>query len=59
MSDETVTKWRCSHCQQTFEDPYQADKHRDETDAETIREIEVEPTPATSATSLTEWGNDE
>jgi hypothetical protein len=56
MSDETVTKWRCSRCQRTFDEPHQADKHDHAGPGEAqIREIEVEPAPETRATSLTDW----
>jgi hypothetical protein len=57
MSDETVTKWRCI-CRRTFDDPYEADKHAQEADHETVREIEVEPAPETRATSLTDYSSE-
>lgn len=56
MSDETVTKWRCSRCQRTFNDPYKADQHDHAGPGEAqMREIEVEPEPETRPTSLTDY----
>lgn len=56
MSDETVTKWRCSRCQRTFEDAYDADQHDHKGTEAEIHAIEVREGPETEPTTLGEWG---
>lgn len=56
MSDETVTKWRCSRCQRTFDDAYDADQHSHEGNEAEIHAIEVREGPETEPTTLGDWG---
>jgi hypothetical protein len=57
MSDEeTVTKYRCSRCQRTFEDAYDADQHDHKGTEAEIHAVEVREGPETEPTTLGEWG---